>query len=114
MRSIKALRHLLAASALVALAPGFAGAQMRGIGQPQLQPQGPARLIDVIDIDERESQVDITLKDPSRSTLEILCASPFVVYERRVLEAHDTRWHQHARHEQAGGPPPRPYDGSAA
>ena len=62
MRSIKALRHLLAASALVALAPGFAGAQMRGIGQPQLQPQGPARLIDVIDIDERESQVDITLQ----------------------------------------------------
>src|ERR1700750_2771371 len=35
---------------------------MRGIGQPQLQPQGPARLIDVIDIDERESQVDITLQ----------------------------------------------------
>jgi len=62
VRSIKALRHLLAASALVALAPGFAGAQMRGIGQPQLQPQGPARLIDVIDIDERESQVDITLQ----------------------------------------------------
>lgn len=62
MRSIKALRHLLAASALLALAPGFAGAQMRGIGQPQLQPQGPTRLIDVIDIDERESQVDITLQ----------------------------------------------------
>lgn len=62
MRSIKALRHLLAASALLALAPGFAGAQMRGIGQPQFQPQGPARLIDVIDIDERESQVDITLQ----------------------------------------------------
>ena len=62
MRFIKALRHLLAASALVALAPGLAGAQMRGIGQPQLQPQGPARLIDVIDIDERESQVDITLQ----------------------------------------------------
>ena len=62
MRSIKALRHLLAASALVALAPGFADAQMRGIGQPQLQPQGPSRLIDVIDIDERESQVDITLQ----------------------------------------------------
>jgi Tetratricopeptide repeat/SPOR domain len=62
VRSIKALRHLLAASALLALAPGFAGAQMRGIGQPQLQPQGPTRLIDVIDIDERESQVDITLQ----------------------------------------------------
>jgi hypothetical protein len=62
VRSIKALRHLLAASALVALAPGFAGAQMRGIGQPHLQPQGPSRLIDVIDIDERESQVDITLQ----------------------------------------------------
>jgi len=67
VRSIKALRHLLlatalGASAIVALAPGSGAAQMRGIGQPQLQPQGPARLIDVIDIDERESQVDITLQ----------------------------------------------------
>ena len=62
MRSIKALRHLLIASALLALAPGFAGAQVRGIGKPQLQTQGPSRLIDVIDIDERESQVDITLQ----------------------------------------------------
>jgi hypothetical protein len=40
----------------------LAGAQVRGIGQPHLQPQGPSRLIDVIDIDERESQVDITLQ----------------------------------------------------
>jgi hypothetical protein len=47
---------------LTALAPGFAAAQSRGIGRPQLQPQGPAKLIDVIDIDERESQVDITLQ----------------------------------------------------
>ena len=62
MRSIKALRRLLAAGLLVALAPGAASAQMRGIGQPQLQPQGPARLIEVIDIDERESQVDVTLQ----------------------------------------------------
>ena len=62
MRSIKALRHLLLASALIALAPGFSAAQMRGIGAPRLQPQGPSRLIDVIDIDERESQVDVTLQ----------------------------------------------------
>jgi hypothetical protein len=47
---------------LTALAPGFVAAQSRGIGRPQLQPQGPAKLIDVIDIDERESQVDITLQ----------------------------------------------------
>ncbi len=58
MRFIKALCHLLAASALVVLLPDFAAAQTRGIGQPQ----GPARLIDVIDVDERESQVDITLQ----------------------------------------------------
>jgi SPOR domain len=64
VRSIKALRHLPIAvlSALVTLAPGLAGAQMRGIGQPQLQSQGPSRLIDVIDIDERDSQVDVTLQ----------------------------------------------------
>jgi tetratricopeptide (TPR) repeat protein len=47
---------------LIALAPGFVAAQGRGIGRPQLQPQGPAKLIDVIDIDERESQVDVTLQ----------------------------------------------------
>ena len=47
---------------LTALAPGFVAAQSRGIGRPQLQPQGPAKLIDVIDIDERESQVDVTLQ----------------------------------------------------
>src|SRR3954447_14167865 len=35
---------------------------MRGIGVPQLQPQGPSKLIDVIDIDERDAQVDITLQ----------------------------------------------------
>jgi hypothetical protein len=64
VRSIKALRHLPAAllGALVALAPNFVAAQGRGIGAPQLQPQGPSRLIDVIDIDEKESQVDITLQ----------------------------------------------------
>jgi hypothetical protein len=47
---------------LIGLAPGFVAAQGRGIGRPQLQPQGPAKLIDVIDIDERESQVDVTLQ----------------------------------------------------
>lgn len=47
---------------LTALAPGFVAAQGRGTGRPQLQPQGPAKLIDVIDIDERESQVDVTLQ----------------------------------------------------
>jgi tetratricopeptide (TPR) repeat protein len=47
---------------LTALAPGFVAAQGRGIGRPQLQPQGPAKLIEVIDIDERESQVDVTLQ----------------------------------------------------
>jgi len=64
VRSIKAVRHIPAVllSALVALGPGLAGAQMRGIGVPQLQPQGPSKLIDVIDIDERDSQVDITLQ----------------------------------------------------
>src|SRR6202011_1107612 len=31
-------------------------------GAPRLQAQGPARLIDVIDVDEHESQVDITLQ----------------------------------------------------
>ena len=67
MRSIRALRYLLLASALgasaiLALAPASVAAQMRGIGQPQLQPQGQSRLLDVIDIDERESQVDITLQ----------------------------------------------------
>ena len=47
---------------LATLAPGFVAAQGVGIGRPQLQPQGPSRLLDVIDIDERESQVDITLQ----------------------------------------------------
>ena len=47
---------------LAALAPVFVAAQGVGIGRPQLQPQGPTKLIDVIDIDERESQVDITLQ----------------------------------------------------
>jgi tetratricopeptide (TPR) repeat protein len=65
--SIKALRLRQAlvgplAALLTALAPGFVAAQVRGIGTTQLQPQGPAKLIDVIDIDERESQVDITLQ----------------------------------------------------
>jgi hypothetical protein len=62
--SIKPFRHLRRALALVALVlpVALAGAQVRGIGAPQLQPQGPARLIDVIDVDEKESQVDITLQ----------------------------------------------------
>jgi len=64
VRSIKAPHHLAAALliALAALAPNGVSAQSRGLGPPQLQPQGPSRLIDVIDIDERESQVDITLQ----------------------------------------------------
>ena len=59
------LRRVLAgafALLLAALAPAFVAAQGVGIGRPQLQPQGPSKLIDVIDIDERESQVDITLQ----------------------------------------------------
>src|SRR6202012_1321108 len=47
---------------MLALLPAIAGAQVRGLTAPQLQPQGPSRLIDVIDIDEKESQVDITLQ----------------------------------------------------
>ncbi len=68
MLSINVPRHLCQALVstlavlIAALAPGFVAAQSRGIGRPQLQPQGPAKLIDVIDIDERESQVDITLQ----------------------------------------------------
>ena len=47
---------------LCALVPNLVAAQTRGIGRPQLQAQGPTRLIDVIDIDEHESQVDVTLQ----------------------------------------------------
>lgn len=72
MPSTNALRHLaglrietLIGSVLLACA-AFASsgvsAQARGIGPPQLTAQGPSRLIDVIDVDERESQVDITLQ----------------------------------------------------
>jgi len=45
-----------------ALAPAYVGAQTRGVGGPRLTSQGPSRLIDVIDVDEHESQVDITLQ----------------------------------------------------
>jgi hypothetical protein len=45
-----------------ALAPSSVSAQGRAIGQPQLTAQGPSRLLDVIDVDERDSQVDITLQ----------------------------------------------------
>jgi tetratricopeptide (TPR) repeat protein len=43
--------------------PTTAGAQVRGLTpSQQLQAQGPSRLIDVIDVDEKENQVDITLQ----------------------------------------------------
>src|SRR3954471_24266288 len=45
-----------------ALAPAYVAAQTRGVGGPRLTNQGPSKLIDVIDIDERDSQVDITLQ----------------------------------------------------
>src|SRR3984893_4680714 len=45
-----------------AVASPVVSAQVRGIGQPRLQAQGPARLIDVIDVDEHETQVDVTLQ----------------------------------------------------
>jgi tetratricopeptide (TPR) repeat protein len=67
--SISALRQGFLKAALgsvallsAALVSPVASAQVRGIGPPPLQAQGPARLIDVIDVDERESQVDITLQ----------------------------------------------------
>src|SRR5579871_3830869 len=47
---------------MLSLFTNTATAQVRGIGSPQLQPQGPSRLIDVIDVDEHENQVDITLQ----------------------------------------------------
>jgi len=46
----------------VAVVSPVVSAQVRGIGPPRLQAQGPSRLIDVIDVDEHESQVDITLQ----------------------------------------------------
>jgi tetratricopeptide (TPR) repeat protein len=64
--SINALRRvfeLLTGCALLVccvLASDIAAAQIRE--SARLTPQGPARLIDVIDVDERESQVDITLQ----------------------------------------------------
>jgi tetratricopeptide (TPR) repeat protein len=67
--SINALRHALLKAALgsmlllcAAVTSPIVSAQVRGIGPPRLQTQGPSRLIDVIDVDERESQVDITLQ----------------------------------------------------
>lgn len=61
MRSTEPLRHFLWVLWLL-LAPALSSAQVRGIGAPQLQPQGPSRLIDVVDVDEKENQVDITLQ----------------------------------------------------
>jgi tetratricopeptide (TPR) repeat protein len=64
--SISALRQLselLIGCVVVmccALAPDLASAQIRG--PTRITPQGPQRLIDVIDVDERESQIDITLQ----------------------------------------------------
>ena len=57
----RSLLGLLALLCALSVSP-FVAAQVRGIGLPQLQTQGPSRLIDVIDVDERESQVDITLQ----------------------------------------------------
>jgi TolA-binding protein len=68
VRFIKALcrstRGLLGAAVLLfaALVPDYGAAQVHGLSPSQLQAQGPSRLIDVVDIDERESQVDITLQ----------------------------------------------------
>jgi len=66
VRSINARLHILGVAAAALLCAVVASpdvsAQVRGIGAPRLQPQGPARLIDVIDVDERESQVDVTLQ----------------------------------------------------
>ena len=47
---------------LLAAPLGAVQAQVRGPGPPQLTAQGPSRLIDVIDVDEHDSQVDITLQ----------------------------------------------------
>jgi hypothetical protein len=57
----RSLVGLLALLCALSISP-LVSAQVRGIGLPQLQPQGPSRLIDGIDVDERESQVDITLQ----------------------------------------------------
>jgi hypothetical protein len=54
--------RLWAALLCLILAAAPAAAQVRGIGGPQLQPPGPSRLIDVIDVDEKDNQVDITLQ----------------------------------------------------
>jgi hypothetical protein len=48
--------------ACAGFAPAYVAAQARGVGAPRLTSEGPSRLIDVIDVDERESQVDITLQ----------------------------------------------------
>jgi hypothetical protein len=64
-RSPGALCKALIGSAVLlcaGLAPTPAQAQSRGIGAAQLAAQGPSRLIDVIDVDEHDSQVDITLQ----------------------------------------------------
>ncbi|MDB6100207.1 MAG: hypothetical protein JWO52_206 [Gammaproteobacteria bacterium] len=69
MPSINAPRQALLKAALgsmallcAAVVSPVVSAQARGIGAPRLQAQGPARLIDVVDVDEHESQVDVTLQ----------------------------------------------------
>jgi hypothetical protein len=59
VRSVRSLFALLWAAAV---APTVTYAQVRGPGLPQLTAPGPSRLIDVIDVDEHETQVDITLQ----------------------------------------------------
>ena len=59
--AVRRLRLGLAALACVASSPSVI-AQIRGLGSVQQAAQGPQRFIDVIDVDERESQVDITLQ----------------------------------------------------
>jgi hypothetical protein len=51
---------MLAAALLMASSP--AAAQVRGPGASRLASQGPQQLIDVIDVDQHETQVDITLQ----------------------------------------------------
>lgn len=59
---LAALTRLAAVAALALPATAPVLAQVRGTTPVQLTPQGPSRLIDVIDIDEHETQVDITLQ----------------------------------------------------
>jgi hypothetical protein len=61
--SISARRPLLkAAVGAVALLCAAVVSTVVSAAAPRLQPQGPARLIDVVDVDEHETQVDITLQ----------------------------------------------------